>query len=231
MDEDISFFKENQFLCKKWVKYLEKYGLMPENQLCTDDFAGHLKNNINLAIKATVGIAAYAELAFGMGDIDQAKLYRKTAELFAEKIIEFGMKFKHLPLTWDSDDSTYSIKYNFVFDKIFNLRLFPQDFLEREVDFCLSYCKRYGIPLDNRAEYTKSDWICWAAALSDDTDKKIAMIKPLELYLEQTPDRVPFSDWYETQSGKYHNFRARSVQGGCFILLLNDTYKKSLRVE
>lgn len=34
--------KDNFDLLKVWVKYLEKYGLQPEFQLCTDDFAGLL---------------------------------------------------------------------------------------------------------------------------------------------------------------------------------------------
>ena len=49
-DGDVEFVKENYDLLAKWVKYLEDFGLKPENQLCTDDFAGHLANNINLAI-------------------------------------------------------------------------------------------------------------------------------------------------------------------------------------
>lgn len=79
-DGDINFFKKEYALAENWVEYLVKYGLKPENQLCTDDFAGHLKNNINLAIKATVGIAAYAELAAAAGKIETGGKYRKIAE-------------------------------------------------------------------------------------------------------------------------------------------------------
>ncbi len=219
-DNDLTFFQENQSLCATWVEYLVKYGLKPENQLCTDDFAGHLKNNINLAIKATVGIAAYAELSGHCDDRATAKKYRKIAEDFATQIVAFGNQFRHLPITWDTDDETFSLKYNFAFDKLLGLNLFPQSVLEREVDCYLARQNEFGTPLDSRKGYTKSDWLVWAASLTDDEEKARKMIAPIAAYLKGTPDRIPFGDWYETEGGKYHEFRARSVQGGCFILLM-----------
>lgn len=105
------FFLKNADLCEKWVRYLVKYGLKPDDQLCTDDFAGHLKNNLNLAIKAIVGIACYAELS---GD----EKYRQTAKDYANKISAFMLESDHSPLTWDSGKETFSMKYNFAFDKI-----------------------------------------------------------------------------------------------------------------
>lgn len=211
---DATLFEDNKELCEKWVEYLVKFGLKPENQLCTDDFAGHLKNNLNLAIKAVVGIAAYAELA-------GKKEYRLVAEDFAKQITEFMNKFSHSPITWESGEETFSLKYNFAFDKILNLGLFPQEIFEKEVDYYIEKCNEYGVPLDNRAGYTKTDWILWSARLTDDIAKRKKLISPINKYLQETAVRVPFSNWYETvDGGKPGNFMARSVQGGCFILLL-----------
>lgn len=219
-DGDISFFEENKDLCAKWVKYLVKYGLKPGNQLCTDDFAGHLENNLNLAIKATVGIAAYAQMLFAVGETQKSNELREIAESFAGEISRFGEEKTHLPLTWDSAEDTFSLKYNFAFDKLLGLNLFNGDLFEREVDYYLSKAERYGVPLDNRKMYSKSDWLMWVACLTRDMQKRQALIALLDEYLRSTPDRVPFSDWYETQSGTHHEFMARSVQGGCFILLI-----------
>ena len=125
-----------------------------------------------------------------------------------------------MPITWDGVDKTFSLKYNFAFDKILRLGLFPQEILERETDHYLKVSGKFGPPLDHRERYTKSDWLVWAAALTDDKEKKKKLTGFLDKFLKESPDRVPFSDWYYTDSGNHEQFVARSVQGGCFILLL-----------
>lgn len=221
-DGDLSIYEKNREVIDKWVDYLVKYGLKPENQLCTDDFAGHLKNNINLAIKATVAIAAYAELCIANGRNPEYNKYRAAAEAFASEIINFGNKFTHLPITWDSGEQTFSLKYNLAFDKVLKLGLFPQSFLEREVDYYLKKAEIFGVPLDSREDYSKSDWLMWTAYLTDDGNKRAEFVKRLNDYLESSPERVPFGDWYDVKNGEFFQFRARTVQGGNFILLLDE---------
>ena len=125
-----------------------------------------------------------------------------------------------MPLTLDAGEETFSLKYNFAFDKVLGLNLFNQELFEKEAEYYLSKAERYGVPLDNRKMYTKSDWLLWVARLTSDMQKRKALIEMLDDYLKTSPDRIPFGDWYETQDGSYHEFRARTVQGGCFILLI-----------
>ena len=219
-DRDITFFAENKDLCAKWVQYLVKYGLKPGDQLCTDDFAGHLKNNINLAIKATVGIASYARLLMENGEKAEGKKFRKLAETFAREISAFSADKTHLPLTWDSGEETFSLKYNFAFDKILGLNLFESELFEKEVAYSLTKAERYGIPLDNRTACTKSDWLMWEAYLTSDMDKKKQIIAMVDDFLRTSPNRTAFGDRYESCNGTSLYFKARTVQGGCFILLM-----------
>ena len=207
-------------LLEKWADYLVRYGLKPDNQLCTDDFSGHLKNNITLAIKAAVGLGCFAEICKFLGKKEKCEKYANIAREFAAEITAFSDKFGHLPLTWDGDGETYSLKYNLAFDKILGLNLFPESLYESEVNYYLTKLNAYGVPLDTRAEFTKSDWLMWAASLTADKAKIRALTGSLNAFLKQGKDRLPFGDWYETKSGSAYGFRNRTVQGGCFILLL-----------
>ena len=212
-------------LLRKWTDFLVHNGLKPENQLCTDDFSGHLKNNLNLAIKAAVGIACFAEICKLAGEDGYAE-YRGIAEKYAEEIVSFGRKFSHLPLTWDTGEETYGLKYNLAFDKLLGLDLFPAELREREVSYALTKRNAYGIPLDQRADFTKSDWLVWTAYLSDSPQKRKDILQGIDRYLKESEDRLPFGDWYDTKTARLIGFRNRTVQGGCFMLLLSGQEEK-----
>ena len=81
---------------------------------------------------------------------------------------------------------------------------------------------KYGVPLDNRADYTKSDWILWVASLTDDPAVFGQLVDPVWRYANETPSRVPISDWHDTKTGRMTGFKARSVIGGYWIQVLMD---------
>jgi hypothetical protein len=57
-----TYLQDRYSLLQQWAQYLIDYSLVPEIQLSTDDFAGRLANQTNLAIKGIVGLAAMAEV-------------------------------------------------------------------------------------------------------------------------------------------------------------------------
>lgn len=205
----------------KWAQYLKEKGLDPENQLTTDDFAGHVAHNANLSIKAIEALAAYADLAHLLKQGDVASEYKTSAKKMAEKWIVMAQEGDHYKLAFNSPD-TWSQKYNLVWDDLLGYDLFPKSVRETELKFYMTKLNRYGLPLDSRADYTKLDWSVWTATLASTPEQFNAIIDPIYRWTSEGPSRVPLTDWYDTKTGKQVGFQARSVVGGVFIKALAD---------
>jgi hypothetical protein len=214
------FSREYWPMILQWAEYLKEKGLDPENQLCTDDFAGHLAHNTNLSLKAILAIRAVADLAGQLGHEDVARTYGEAAKRMArEWAVMADDNGSHFRLAFDRP-GTWSQKYNLVWDKVLGYNLFPAEIARKEVAFYLTKQNSYGLPLDNRSAYTKLDWIVWTATLASDRADFDAIIGPAERFAQETPSRVPLSDWYWTTDAKQRGFQARSVVGGLFMPML-----------
>jgi hypothetical protein len=214
----------------QWAAYLEEKGFDPENQLCTDDFAGHLAHNVNLSAKAICGLGAFANLCAMRGDSARAQALFGRAREFAQRWVREADDGDHYRLAFDRP-GTWSQKYNLIWDRILGLDLFPAEVLRKEMAYYRRIQNPYGVALDNRKDYTKLDWITWTATLTRNRDDFVALIAPVFKFLNETPDRSPMTDWYQTRTAKKVGFTARPVVGGVFAQMLYDqpTWQKYAR--
>ncbi|RXG25894.1 glutaminase family protein [Leeuwenhoekiella marinoflava] len=218
------YAKEHWATLTTWADYLMQSGFDPANQLSTDDFAGHLARNANLSVKAIMAIASYGKLAEMLDNTETAEKYTTAAKDMAIKWKNIAADGDHYTLAFESEGS-WSQKYNLVWDEILELNIFPKDVQETEVAYYLTKQNDFGLPLDSRKTYTKSDWVLWTATLAhNDADFK-ALMEPVWDFANTTPQRVPLTDWHETTNGDKIGFKARSVVGGYFIKMLKDQSK------
>jgi hypothetical protein len=127
----------------------------------------------------------------------------------------------HYRLAFDLE-GTWSLKYNLIWDQIFRTNIFSKEIKSKEFAYYLSKQNKYGIPLDSRNTYTKADWLVWVASMTDSKQAFQDMISPLWDFTNETLNRVPFTDWYDTVTGAQIAFQHRSVIGGIFIKILKD---------
>jgi len=224
LEGNTDFCEPQMDILAQWVKYLEKYGVDPENQLCTDDFAGHLAHNCNLTLKPIMGIAGYSKILGLQGKADEAEKYMAEAKEMAESWIERAANDDgSFRLAFDKPN-TFSMKYNYVWDKLWGTKLFPPYVIYSEFASNKKHINPYGMPLDNRKNYTKSDWLVWNATLAPTYNEFIEFITPLWNAYNVSMSRVPMTDWYDTNTANKIGFQNRTVQGGLFIKLLEGKF-------
>lgn len=215
---DKSVIENNYDILEKWANYLVNAGVVLENQLCTDDFAGHSEKNINLAVKGVLGIAFFGKISEALGkNTDMSETAKTYAKQLCENILSDGT----LPFSVGHND-TWSLKYNMVWDKIFGLSLFPEELYTAESRKYREKTAKYGVPLDYRKSLTKTDWMMWAAVL-DETGENIPLFaEKIEKYLTDTKETWVFSDWIDTIEPFSYSFHHRTVQGGLWMPVLAD---------
>lgn len=219
-DNDVSFVEPYLTIIDKWNKYLLEYGLDPMNQLCTDDFAGHLAHNVNLSIKAIMGIVGYSRILARIGEKEKSKFMLEKAKEYASSLMERSKNSDgSYRLAFDKPE-TFSLKYNSVWDKLWETEIFPQEFYEGEIKRYKKELLPYGVPLDSREKYTKSDWLLWASTLTDDKSDFDIFTAAMWNAYNTMRSHVPMTDWYYCDTSHAKRFRHRTVQGGLFLKLM-----------
>ncbi|MBE6631302.1 MAG: DUF4965 domain-containing protein [Ruminococcaceae bacterium] len=219
-DGNTDFVRPYMDTVTKWNEYLIRYGLDPENQLCTDDFAGHMAHNVNLSVKAIMGIEGYSRILKRFGEDKKAEEMHLKAKEYAVSLMERARNADgSFRLAYDRPD-TFSLKYNSVWDKLWKTELFTEDFYKGEIERYKKELLPYGAPLDSREKYGKSDWLLWVASLAETKEDFMKLTDSLWSAYDTMRTRVPMTDWYYCDTSHVVGFRNRTVQGGLFIKLM-----------
>ncbi len=220
---DKEFLSENYYTLSTWANFLKKKGVVLDNQLCTDDFAGHSKKNVNLAIKAVMGIAAFGRITQELGLEGN---WAEIAENYAKELVSLCKANEgHLTFSIDKKDS-WSLKYNLVWDILFDFNLFDKEIYKAETEKYRKELNSYGVPLDHRRSFTKTDWELWAACLDESKENIGIFSECICRYLADTKDRNCFTDWPDTKEPKQCGFDHRTVQAGLWMPVLFKKFGK-----
>ena len=131
LEGNADFAEQYMPILKQWVTYLTEFGEDPGNQLCTDDFTGLLEHNCNLSVKAIMGIVGYSQLLRFLDRNEEATRYMQTARRMANSWVDRAANGDgSYRLAFDQPD-TFSLKYNIIWDKLWNTQLFPRKYFFR----------------------------------------------------------------------------------------------------
>lgn len=226
---DTAYLNEHYEILTKWAGYLIDEALIPADQISTDDFAGSLANQTNLAIKGIIGLRAMADISDISGHADDASNYLDIATSYINQWQDLGINRAadppHTTLSYGDGDS-HGLLYNLYANSLlgFGYDFVPKEVYDMQSAFYPTAALEYCVPLDTRHTYSKTDWQLWAAAIADD-ETRDDFISRIANWINITPTHRAFTDLYDCVTGNYPpgiEFTARPVQGGLFsILALN----------
>jgi len=241
-------------LWKQWTSYLVEFSLEPHNQLSTDDFAGWLALQTNLALKGIIGIKAMAGLAELTENHEDVKVYNNISKVYIEKWEEYGISRDktHAKVAYDWYGS-WTTTYNLYADSLLCFHLgstntssstasiagrlelqkplkkiegdsdgfVPKHIYQMQSDWYYAVRQKYGLPLDSRHLYTKTDWEFFAMAVAA-PKVRAEILQSVAKWVNETATDRPLTDLHMTEGrGEFPgpNFFARPVVGGHFAFL------------
>lgn len=222
---DTAFLSQHYDSLRQWAAYLVGNTLIPASQQSTDDFAGALENQTNLALKGIIAIQAMSGIANLTDHADDAANFSSTATDYIARWQELGINSAasppHTTLSYGNPDS-HGLLYNLYADSLVQTDLVPRDVYEMQSAFYPTIAEAFGVPLDTRHGWAKNDWEMWAAAVAGEQTRG-EMVGRLAKWIDETSTNRPATDLYEASTGGFAvgppNFRARPVVGGWFALL------------
>ncbi|KAL4950293.1 hypothetical protein BDW69DRAFT_202272 [Aspergillus filifer] len=207
---------------QKYADYLVDNSIDIALQLSSNDAAGPLANETNLAIKAAVGLKAFGELS---GLSNYSRIGEERADLFFTQGLGTDEAKSHFVLQYPDKPNTWKTPYNLFPDMLFGLETFPEEAYQMGDTFFQDVRGEYGVPLDNRQDWAKSDWNMWLAGTFDNATTRREFIDDLWAFMSNGKHNWPFSDRYVATSAKGGKpgvpvlCRARPTVGGHFALM------------
>ncbi|KAL2198179.1 hypothetical protein P885DRAFT_34650 [Corynascus similis CBS 632.67] len=222
---DNAYLSDHYPILSQWAEFLVDESLIPADQLSTDDFAGTLANQTNLAIKGIIGLKAMSRIARLTDNEDK---YGEIADRYLEGWKELGINSQanppHTTLSYGDNDS-HGLLYNIYADKLLGLDFVDQSVFDMQSKFYPTVASEYGVALDTRHTWTKSDWEMFAAAVAGPQTRAM-LISLLARWVGVTSSNRAMTDLYDVETGGYPEggptFVARPVVGGMFALLALD---------
>ncbi|KAH1580094.1 hypothetical protein KXW39_004810 [Aspergillus fumigatus] len=208
-------------ILKGYADYLVQNGIDIAEQLSSNDAAGPLANETNLAIKAAVGLKAFGELT---GLTEYSSIADSRADLLFAQGLGTDEQKTHFVLQYPDKPSSWKIPYNLYPDVLLGLGTFPREVHQMSSAFFKSVRGEYGVPLDSRQDWAKSDWNMWLAGTLDNSTCS-EFVNDLWAFVTNGKHDWPFSDRYIATSAKGNTpgvpvlCRARPTVGGHFALL------------
>lgn len=204
-----------------YADYLVENSIDIANQLSSNDAAGPLSNETNLAIKAAVGLKAF-------GQMSGEEYYSRVGDEHATIIFQQGLgtdhNQTHFVLQYPDLPETWKTPYNLFPDVLLGLDTFPKTAYQMGNAFFASVRGEYGVPLDNRQDWAKSDWNMWLAGTFEASTRD-EFVEDLWAFMTNGKHNWPFSDRYVATSAHGNDpgvpilCRARPTVGGHFALL------------
>jgi len=154
------------------------------------------------------------------GNTEKSQNYSSTAASYVAQwqTLAISRDQSHLTLSY-GDSASWGLSYNLYADKLLELDLFPDMIYQMQTNWYRTVQQPFGVPLDTRHTYTKSDWQIWTAAIMTDTNARDSFISAVKKTASDGLSSQPLGDWYEAKDGTPEGFRARPVVGGHLALL------------
>jgi hypothetical protein len=221
-----SFLARYRMLWSEWANWLLAQLPSPPKQLTADDFLNSLDHAVNLALLGIVGLGAAGKIFARLGDGATASHWTSAAKSLVPKwqTLSIDPSGKHLELTQGAKGS-WGTTYNAYLDRLIGTDLVPSALTATQAAWYSQQMENYGLPFESSVpHWTRVAWQGWTISWLSDFPVARELVDGMARYINETPQRVPFSDTYWTTTGAqvlvWPVFdRARPVVGGLYALL------------